>query len=190
MKTEEIRMMKTAYSLKGYNGIFIIMSAWEDETHEEYKALRICDENYRVIVTAEEVQPVAQAAYMDSQTIFDICTEAVIRYHLDPARVLRGAIISTKRGMIGNASRDENGEPITPNPRVKWIRGSKGGFYTVKKGFCTCEDHKNGNICKHRIAAWIKDTQYIRGTAYAISQPRERIAAMYYAEHQKAEIEF
>jgi len=79
--------------------------------------------------------------------------------YLDPARIGRAVELVCKKGMVFTANRDEHGNSIQPRgEKLTIVRSSTGGYYYVRKGSCTCPDHLKGNICKHRIAAYVNHT--------------------------------
>ncbi len=96
--------------------------------------------------------------YPDTESL---AQEAVTTYKLDPARVQRAAeIVEGSRTNCQPAHRDENGEPInTPSYEIQAVKSqnaNNSGWYLVRRGSCTCHDSReDGNICKHRIAAWM-----------------------------------
>lgn len=78
---------------------------------------------------------------------------------LDPARVARAVELVCKKGMVMAAQRDEHGNPIQATKTLTIVRSSTGnGYYYVRAKSCTCPDHIKGNVCKHRIAAYIMHT--------------------------------
>lgn len=96
-------------------------------------------------------------------TLQDLATEAITRYHADPARVERALIICERGGFnIGCPRWDENGMPVKQSdkdlPDLVIVRSSSGrGWYFVRPGdrSCTCRDHAQHNVCKHRLAVWM-----------------------------------
>lgn len=119
-------------------------------------------------VPYEDVTPyelTAPATFED--VIITLAQEAATIYNLDPKRVQRAADLARNKYNIQPAKRDENGETI-PNPSYKkvCVKGSK-GWYVVAQGSCTCDDHKRGNTCKHRIAAWMQREAIARPLAAA-----------------------
>lgn len=121
-------------------------------------------------VPAEDIHPFTMEDREETgHTVAHLAQEAVTVYGLDPARVQRAAeIVLSSRTAVQIAKRDENGNPITnPNYKKLAVVGSKGGWYVVTRGACTCKDHANGHTCKHRIAAWMKKESIARPLAAA-----------------------
>jgi len=119
-------------------------------------------------VPNEDVTPyelTAPAVFGD--LIVTLAQEAATIYNLDPKRVQKAADLARNKYNIQPAKRDENGETI-PHPSYKkvCVKGSK-GWYVVTQGSCTCEDNKRGNVCKHRIAAWMQRETIARPLAAA-----------------------
>ena len=119
-------------------------------------------------VPNEDVTPyelTAPAIFGDM--IVALAQEAATIYNLDPKRIQKAAELARNKYNIQPAKRDANGE-IIPNPSYKkvCVKGSK-GWYVVTQGSCTCEDHRRGNTCKHRIAAWIQRETIARPLAAA-----------------------
>lgn len=191
MITEDLKP-RTPYKARPHNGAFLFlrMATQDEATEPAALMVRLGEDEYREFVPLSQIsEPTPDMIHTGAPSWWTLATEAALTYKLEPGRIQRAAAIASKSGMIGNAKKDENGNPITPTANLKWVRGSKGCFYTVRQGFCTCEDHKNGNICKHRIAVWMHDEMYIRATAHGTSQPREKVAAIYYAPAELVEIE-
>lgn len=99
-------------------------------------------------------------------TIATLAQEAAVIYKLDPKRVQKAAEIARNKYSVQPAKRDEYGNEIKPSYSVLCVKGSS-GWYVVKKNFCTCEDHKRGHVCKHRIAAWMTKEMIARPQAAA-----------------------
>lgn len=179
MNPEDLKT-KTPYTVRPYNGVFIFRHMNDNGTAQ---LIRVCDERFYINADPATISTDPHEIPADNSSIFNLCAEAVQKFKLDPARVMRAAQdIAFTAGMMGNATRDEFGNAISPTPAVKWVRGSKGGFYTVRRGSCTCHDSRvDGNKCKHRIASWLHDEQIIRSSAWAQRQPAEKIRAQYYA---------
>lgn len=87
----------------------------------------------------------------------DLANEIKEKWNLETGRVEKAVKLASTRGMVLNALRNEHGQSITPSENLIIVRGSKGGFYYVRMSqkSCTCIDHKRGNVCKHRIAAYL-----------------------------------
>lgn len=114
-------------------------------------------------------------------TIASLAQEAATIYNLDPMRVQRAAeIVNKSRYNVQNAQRDENGVTIdSPSLKTLIVKSESGrGWYVVTQGACTCEDHKRGNTCKHRIAAWMHREMITRAHAVA----RHTTPAVIFAE--------
>lgn len=111
-------------------------------------------------VAAADVAPWRDSAYIEPiapyPTVTSLAQEAVTRYNLEPERVQRAAEMDF-RFNIRPAQYDEDGVTIRhPHEGIMMVRSSSDrGVYIVRPGVCTCPDHANGNVCKHRIAAWI-----------------------------------
>lgn len=91
-----------------------------------------------------------------NEIIVNLSDEAITKYNLEAGRVQRAAELASRPTNIQPAKFDEHGTSITPSYKVLAVVGSNGQWYVVKHKFCTCEDNKRGNICKHRIAAWMR----------------------------------
>ena len=87
-------------------------------------------------------------------TIFALAQEAVTIYNLDPFRVQKAAQLAHEVNGILPSKFDEMGGRLNPSFKVLCVRTAK-GWYIVRRGSCTCKDHEQWHICKHRIAAWI-----------------------------------
>ncbi len=110
---------------------------------------------------------------MTYATVASLCTEICERWPgVDPDRVLRAAeLVTSSPYNILPARRDEHDQPIKPDHDVLAIRGQQ-GWYVVRKHSCTCQDHARGNVCKHRIAAWIHQQLIIRNYQQSITDRR------------------
>ncbi len=85
--------------------------------------------------------------------VVDLAQEAVLTFGTDPERVMSAEDLVHSKS-VHLAQRNEAGFPITPSLDVFIVHGSR-GWYVVRRGSCTCSDHTKGNLCKHRIAAWM-----------------------------------
>jgi hypothetical protein len=75
-----------------------------------------------------------------------LAQRAAIQYRLDPPRIIRAC----------NILRAENPGMVKECEGYLQITSSNmRQTYRVTKGLCECHDHSKGNICKHRIAAWM-----------------------------------
>ena len=107
-----------------------------------------------------------------------LAEEAIEKWKIDPKRVQRalGILLDNKPGtMVMLAKRDELDQPISSAENVWIVRGSKGWYFVRPENHtCTCRDHHNGHICKHRLAVYL-DTQQIQRTHDAvIAEARQR----------------
>ena len=106
----------------------------------------------------------------NADTISALAQEAVTVYGLDGKRAHRAAGIARNRYAVQVAQRDEHGETIPMEKRSHKrmaVKGTNGGWYVVTTGSCTCPDHKNGHVCKHRIAVWMVKQSIARPIAAA-----------------------
>jgi len=90
--------------------------------------------------------PAEDTNHADTDPIFNLAQRAAVQYHLDPSRIIRAC----------NILRAEN--PSMVKEREGYLEITSSNMrqtYRVTKGLCECHDHMKGNICKHRIAAWM-----------------------------------
>lgn len=103
-------------------------------------------------------------AMTEGDPITILAQEAVILFGADPARVNRAAELARNPYSVQQAAKDEQGMSIKKSLNVFAVKGSS-GWYVVRPGACTCEDHKRGHVCKHRLAAWMYRENIIRSIA-------------------------
>ena len=116
-------------------------------------------------VPLSDVHAFTQADAMpEGDSITMLAQEAVISFGADPARVNRAAELARNPYTVQQAAKDEQGETITKSLNVFAVKGSS-GWYVVRPGACTCEDHKRGHVCKHRLAAWMYRENIVRSIA-------------------------
>lgn len=116
-------------------------------------------------VPAAIVAPYTQAdAMTEGDPITMLAQEAVILFGADPARANRAAELARSPYNVQQAAKDEQGETIKKSLNVFAVKGSS-GWYVVRPGACTCEDHKRGHVCKHRLAAWMYRENIVRSIA-------------------------
>lgn len=89
-----------------------------------------------------------------------LATEAVQKFKLDPARVIKAIDIAQTRGMIYNAKCKTGEFDVRSTDGRSW--------YHVAAKSCTCKDSAKGHICKHRIAVWL----YTQATARPHAEAR------------------
>ena len=105
----------------------------------------------------EDVTPYdASQPAAEGNQLFQLAQRAVIKYSLDPMRVQKAHDLASREGwiiprdgslMVKSQSFDDYNFQSVKNP--------KGKIYSVSQSSCTCKDTERGNICKHRIAAWM-----------------------------------
>ncbi len=119
----------------------------------------------------------------EEQPITAIKTELITKYKVDPKRLEKGLLLAYDRGVVMIAQRDEHNNPIA---RPGWetlaiVRSETNpqAFYYVRPRHCTCPDAQRGNVCKHRIAVFVRrqiETYYTTQNTpspYKITQPGE-----------------
>lgn len=155
------------YTVKGVKGAHILLGMREVDTTPEPGAepirQTIADVHLigALLPYSVNVDDIALFTMEDrlaetSDIYISLAQEAITAYGLDGKRTQRAAALARDKYAVQVAKRDEHGEPI-PNPSHKklCVKGSNNGWYVVTVGSCTCPDHKNGHVCKHRIAAWM-----------------------------------
>ena len=157
------------YSVKGYKGAHVLRGVRVTAEFGETADLQLIGASLPFSVPCSDVQTYTQAEAMtEGDAVTLLAQEAVLFYGQDPARVQRAADLARKPYAVQNAQRDEAGEGIPrPSLSVMCVKGQSSGWYVVRPGSCTCPDHKNGNTCKHRIAAWMHRELIIRPLAKA-----------------------
>lgn len=126
-----------------------------------------------------DYQPATAAPYQAATPgdIIALAQEALTVYALDPGRIARAADLARDPYKVQQAKRDVFGGPIKPTLNNLIVKASKNGWYMVTRGSCTCKDHTRGNVCKHRIAAWMHRESIIRPLAQARRTTTARILA-------------
>lgn len=89
---------------------------------------------------------------------------------IDDARLQRALKIARNRTMIYNAKCPPGQYDVRSENGNNWYR------VDLKKHTCTCEDNKRGNVCKHRLAAYIYSEQIARSIAAALEDGRKAAA--------------
>ena len=153
---------KMTYSLKCANGAYMFLRETNQEPFTHTFQLIGSVPPLTITTTDDAHEPYTGATAYNFPLYPDVeslAQEAVINFKLDPARVQRAAeIVRASRTNCQPARRDENGEPIqSPSYEVHAVKSQKdNAWYVVKRGYCSCHDSReDGNICKHRVAAWI-----------------------------------
>ena len=91
-------------------------------------------------------------------TYQELAEEVIQKWSAEPKRVERALKIVNTRGMVMMAQKDEHDHAIEPSEALIIVRASsQRGWYFVRRmdHSCTCMDHRKGNLCKHRIAAYL-----------------------------------
>ncbi len=146
------------YSVAGHTGAHMLIDVRAAESGE-IADVQLIGALLPFSVPIADLTPFTPADRFPSQkyaTLASLAQEAVTVYGLDPARVQRAVMLLQNRTNVQQARYDELGEAITPSLDKLIVKAeSKPGWYVVTRGVCNCKDHSQGNVCKHRIAAWI-----------------------------------
>ncbi len=184
----------TLYAVKNHTGAHVLTRTTEahheptNDTPTLYACLYLIGGGESFTVRADEIAPFTmEAIYQGGDMITALAQEAAVIYGADPARVDRAASLARNPYQVQQARRGHNGEKVTPSLNLLCVQGSKGGWYLVSHGKCQCEDHKRGEVCKHRIAAWMHREAIIRRHAELRRTTPAAILAELNAE-SKAEI--
>lgn len=170
-----MKQNQVLYSVKGHTGAHILLDKRECQVTEgNIVAMRMFADVQLVgalspfSVPADEITPYSIEPFQSTDIINTLAHEAVTIYNLDPLRVQRASVLARDPYKVQPAKRDEHGETIT-NPSWKTIivKATGDGWYVVKNSNCQCVDNKNGNTCKHRIAAWMRRESIARPLAQA-----------------------
>jgi hypothetical protein len=96
---------------------------------------------------------------MPVPTFLSLALELSTRWGLDEPRTIRALNLVAGNGQnVKRAKKNEVGQRIDPSDSLWIVRSSNGGgWYYVKpeEKSCTCKDHQNGHVCKHRRAVWL-----------------------------------
>lgn len=114
--------------------------------------------------------------YQGEDITISLAQEAATIYNQEAKRVQKAAELNRDTFAVQIAKRDKFGDPIHyPTWKTAIVKGSDGGWYVISKGECTCQDHKRGNTCKHRIAVWMRRESIARPLAAARRVPVAQI---------------
>lgn len=157
---------QTLYTVKDHEGAHLLLDAREING-ETVAEMQLIGALLPFDVKGADLEPFQMSNAMKTgDPIGLLAQEAVTIYGADPKRVQKAADLARQKAAVQQAHRDENGEQIKPSLRVLAVKGSS-GWYVVKNGTCTCKDNEQGNICKHRIAAWMHREAIARPLAAA-----------------------
>lgn len=165
------------YTVKGHTGAHLLEKLQEIHPYTDDR-MNDAETVARVLlvgavdpffVPVEDLAPFTlDNKYQGGDITIILAQEAATVYNQDPRRVQRAADLNRNTYAVQVAHKDENGQKITrPNWKTAIVKGSKGGWYVITRGNCTCEDHKKGNTCKHRIAVWMRRESIARPAAAA-----------------------
>ena len=156
----------TLYSIKGYQGAHSIIDM-RDTDSGTIATVQLIGSALPFSAALPDLTPyqTTNALPTDSDIITLLAQEAAILYGADPERINKAAELARQPYAIQNARKDFLGEPIKPSLNTLIVKGHA-GWYLVSKGSCTCPDStKRGQVCKHRIAAWMHREAIIRPLA-------------------------
>lgn len=158
------------YSVEGTKGAWCFVDCYQSSPippamPEDVAIMQLIGTSGTLHVPAAIVKSYTQAdAMTEGDPIALLAQEAVILFGADPARVIRAAELARNPYTVQQAAKDEQGNPIAKSLNVFAVKGSS-GWYVVRPGACTCEDHKRGHVCKHRLAAWMHRENIVRSIA-------------------------
>jgi hypothetical protein len=157
------------FSVKGTPGAHIVVdqrvTGFGPQPHVNIVDVKLIGADLPYSVPLADVHEFTQADRMtEGDPITLLAQEAVLLFGADPARVIRAAELARDPHKVQQAGKDESGETIKKSLNVFIVAGSS-GWYVVRPGSCTCEDHKRGHVCKHRLAAWMHRENIVRSLA-------------------------
>lgn len=164
------------YTIKDHTGAYYLIKLHDrhpnpdtDETETRALVQLVgADENATNIPAADLAPYTMDNTYTGADLITILAQESVTIYGAEAKRVHRAAQLARNPYMIQPARRDENGEPVArASYKILAVKSSRDGWYVVHHGKCTCKDHQKGNVCKHRIAAWMRRESIARPLAAA-----------------------
>ena len=163
----------TLYSVKGHTGAHVLSKTQEahhdpnSATPTAYGIGYLVGGDQTITAPLSDWQPFTMAhIYQGADLITALAQEAAVIYNLEPQRIAKAADLARNPYSVQQARRDEHENPINKSIKVLCVKGSS-GWYVVRPNFCTCPDHTRGNVCKHRIAAWIHREAIVRPLAQA-----------------------
>lgn len=157
---------KTIYTVKGYKGAHMLIDMRDTDTDTICEVMLIGALNSFSTPMADLAPYQLADALTEGDPITLLAQEAATIFNADPARVQKAANLCRDPYAVQNARYDFLGEPIKPTLKALIVKGAH-GWYNVSLKACTCKDHTQGNICKHRIAAWMHREAIIRPLAKA-----------------------
>lgn len=156
----------TLYTVAGYTGAHMLIDMREVESGTVAEVLLIGAINSFSTAYTNLTPFELSNALTEGDPITLLAQEAATIFNAEPMRVQKAANLCRDPYAVQNARFDFLGEPIKPTLKALIVKGSK-GWYNVSLKACTCKDHTQGNICKHRIAAWMHREAIIRPLAKA-----------------------
>lgn len=133
------------YNLKNHEGAWKFLELRETEAGT-IATVQFIGAPLPISADPQDLTPYTGEAAQYNDPIATLAQRAAIVYKLDPARINRAC----------NIIRTDNPPMIreaTEHLRITSSNGKKS--YRVAQKSCDCYDSQKGNICKHRIAAWM-----------------------------------
>lgn len=167
---------KTIYTVKGYKGAHILIDMRDTDSGTICEVMLIgALTSFSAPMT--DLTPYQLAdALTEGDPITLLAQEAATIFNAEPMRVQKAANLCRDPYAVQNARFDFMGEKIKPTLKNLIVKGAH-GWYNVSLKACTCKDHTQGNICKHRIAAWMHREAIIRPLVIAARKDRAAILA-------------
>ena len=156
----------TLYTVKDQQGAHMLIDMRETATGTICEVMLIGAISSFAAQMADLTPYQLSNAMTEGDPITLLAQEAATIFNADPARVQKAANLARDPYAVQNARYDYLGNPIKPTLKALIVKGSA-GWYNVSLKSCTCPDHAKGNICKHRIAAWMHREAIIKPLAKA-----------------------
>lgn len=172
-------MSETLYTVKGYQGAFILHDVRDTAEFGRVADVQLIGAVLPFSVPEADISPFTMSAAIKEPTgdmLKNLAQEAATVYNLEPGRVMKAAELARQVSAIQQARRDERNEQIKPSLKVLIVRG-RAGWYVVRTGSCTCPDSRRGNVCKHRIAAWMYREAIVRPMVQVSKKTRAVVLA-------------
>lgn len=167
---------KTIYTVREYKGAHMLIDMRDTDAGTICEVMLIGALNSFSAQMADLTPYQLADALTEGDPITLLAQEAATIFNAEPMRVQKAANLCRNPYAVQNARFDFLGEPIKPTLKALIVKGSH-GWYNVSLKACTCKDHAQGNICKHRIAAWMHREAIIRPLAKATRKDRAAILA-------------